>query len=405
MEKRSRKTIERFGWGALALISLLLAVRLVYFAFQVSQDFEVYWRAVRYWLAGESPYTIRPEDLGFVFKYPPWMIPVLLPFGWMSWSVAKIVWALIEILLIGYSARRLLRLGLSRKSVLWTTFLFWWIWLAHVTAGQITVALMAAALWAFEPGTPNGKGAKNPFRLSVLVVLFSSKIFSLISLLGIYRRLIQARVIAFGLIFLLLSHLVVLGVYRLAGSDIGLVGLYQQWMAAAASGAAELGEEVIRGGGNHGFTAGVLRNLQVDARSTKIDYLVFAVLGLIFGFLWTRFSRGLPELDRWLGWVALGLIVHPLAWHHSFVLAFPFCALSLHRSLESRSRRNVALSVLGICCIGILIPQVIGKEWVRPLERVSVKSWGVFFSALGVLLSARQVGNPDPVARSITRSI
>jgi hypothetical protein len=93
--------------------------------------------------------------------------------------------------------------------------------------------------------------------------------------------------------------------------------------------------------------------------------------------------------EKWTGWLGVGLITHPLAWHHSYVLAFPLCALSLDRAIQNRNNRLIALSALGILCIGIFLPNVIGMTLATPLELVSVKSWGVVFSAVALVSAKR----------------
>jgi hypothetical protein len=157
--------------------------------------------------------------------------------------------------------------------------------------------------------------------------------------------------------------------------------LYRQWVQAASSGGQELGSFVVRGQMNHGFTAGVLRLFQVDARDTKLDYAVALSLAAVFSLLWAWASKKLSSLEAWVGWLGVGLIVHPLAWHHSFVMAYPLCAVSLDRAFRSQQRKWIVWAILGICCIGIFIPNIFGMTLITPLEHISIKSWGVCLCA------------------------
>ena len=175
----------------------------------------------------------------------------------------------------------------------------------------------------------------------------------------------------------------------LHGLAASLAGTYRDFMAAATSGGAELGAIIVRGQGNHGFTALVLRSLQIDSLSFASDVITSAALMLLFGTLWHRFSRELTPAERWSGWIGAGLIVHPLAWHHSFVLAYPLCALSISRATSTGRRGLIALSLLGACCIGIFIPQVLGHTLVKPLELAGIKSWGVVIAATALALASR----------------
>jgi len=362
-----------------AIAGVAGAFRLIHFAQASSQDFQVYWNAVRAWLAGRPPYAYNPQDLGFVFKYPPWMLPLFAPFGFIPWEASKTIWILAQIAIIGYSVRWLIRNRVQWQVAIGTAFLFWWIWLAHASAGQFTMALLFTALWAFPFESPN--------RTSVLALIFSSKIFSLITLGGLWRQYLRPRVWLSIVGFLLVAHAII---FALSPHETFL-SLYSGWFRAATSGGAELGAEVVRGQGNHGFTAGILRWSGVDSRSFNWDIGTSLVLGVLFGGIWTRFSRLLSSAERWAGWLALGVIVHPLAWHHSFVLAFPLCAFAWDRAIKTGDRRLIATGFFGIAFIGLLIPQTIGHEWVRPLELVSVKSWGVVLSSLTLVLARMRV--------------
>lgn len=348
-------------------------VRLFRTALGNSEDFAVYWKAVRTWLAGQNPYAYGPENMGFVFKYPPWLLAPFAPIGWMGFESAKLFWAFVQLVCILYAVYWLIEQGVERRFAIVTLLLFWWIWLAHFAAGQVTLLMMALGLFCFS---------RNAF--ASLAFVYSAKIFSVISLVGLRGRIKNwAKPATYLVTAILVSHLVLWIFLR----NMTLFELYRAWVRAAASGGSELGEIIVRGQGNHGFTAGILRWLPISATGVKWDISVFVVLSIFFGWLWTRASRFLTPAQSWTGWLALGVIVHPLAWHHSFVMAFPLCAFALNEAMSSRrpdKKINIALALLGTCCIGILIPQVIGKTLVRPIELVSVKSWGVCLAGLAL---------------------
>lgn len=358
------------------------SVRLFNAALSNSQDFMVYWKAVHLWCSGLDPYHYAPEDQGFVFKYPPWMLSLFFPLGWLSYPVARAFWAIAEIGAIFYSVGWMVNHGASVRASLIAAFLYWWMWLAHLSAGQFTLFLLAIGLWSVA------KGPMRPVRMAFLVVFFSAKAFSLLTLVGVRRSLFRGKTLWILSGILLASHLGLLshGPKGL-GSFAHWGALYQGWMHAAPSGAAELGEVIVRGPGNHGFTAGVLRWLHVDALSLHWDIVTSLALFIGLGSIWHRFSRKLGFYEQWAGWLALGVITHPLAWHHSFVLTYPLGAFALDRAIKSNQRKLIGLAVIGICCVGVLIPQVIGKDWVAPLEWVSVKSWGVCFCAIALCLA------------------
>ncbi len=366
------------------VLMTVAAIRLIYAGWVDSMDFTVYWKAAQTWIRdGKSPYLYGAADRGFVFKYPPWILPLFMPLGFLNCSVSKVVWGLGEVLCIGYAVRWVRAQGVSWLAALLSLALFWWIFLGHFFAGQFTLLLMAAALW-WE------RNRKSDLCTAVLVTVFSAKVFSMVSLLGALKSLLRLRVWVYGLVIAVGATFFVEMVLVLKGSPVSFSELLLSWGRAALSGGDELPDFVIRGQMNHGFTAGILRNLGVDAKMTRFDIMTCLGLTAVLGTLWKWASTKLQFAEKWAGWLALGLIVHPLAWHHSFVLAYPLCTLALDRSLQAKQRQWIALSLLGTACIGILIPNVIGPDWVRPLELVSVKSWGVCFAAAALCLAKGQ---------------
>ncbi len=383
----NRKTVVK---ALLLVLALAASVRLFLAAQTDSMDFHVYWKAAHTWIEqGLSPYLYDASDRGFVFKYPPWILPFFLPFGFLSFAASKVVWVLVELSCIYYAVYRLVRFGVRPRAAILSAALFWWIWLGHVFAGQFTLILMATALWAVPEKSSASDTKEHPVQLAVLGIVFTTKVFSLVSLIGRAKEYLRPKPILVGIALLVFLHAIVYGVFAVHGQWVGLAELYHQWTQSASSGGQELGASVVRGQMNHGFTAGILRAFHVDARETSLDYKIALSLAAFFSVLWAWASKKLDSLEAWAGWLGVGLIAHPLAWHHSFVMAYPICAISLDRAIHSRNRKLIALSVFAICCIGIMIPNVIGMTLATPLELVSIKSWGVCFAALSLVLARR----------------
>lgn len=381
-----KQVASRVGRVLLILAFVAGSIRLFHAASTSSEDFHVYWRAVHYWFDGVFPYAIRAEDRGFVFKYPPYMLPFLFPFGWFDFDFSRAVWATIELASIWYVYRWLRVQGVSRFSARLGIAMFWYIWLAHFFSGQFTIILLVAALWAFQK-------PENPYRNGALAVLFAAKVFSLVSLVGYWRNLLRPKVIAFALVLLAIGHTALLiRAGRVSDTPVSVVlDLYRGWMTAAASGASELGHEVVRGTGNHGFVAAILRVLDPYAKHVQLDTLVSVILAVGFGVAWARVSKKLPTTHQWAGWLAYGVIVHPLAWHHSFVLAFPLCVFSIETARLSGRRDLFWLSIFGCALIGLLVPQVVSPTYVKPFELAANKSWGVLISAWAMVAAHRSL--------------
>jgi hypothetical protein len=58
-------------------------------------DAYAYWYGVHVWLVGGDPYQIRPGALPW--HYPPWMLPILLPWAAMPWNISWPVWRVLTI--------------------------------------------------------------------------------------------------------------------------------------------------------------------------------------------------------------------------------------------------------------------------------------------------------------------
>lgn len=387
------------------------SMRLFQVASLDSTDFHVYWKAVQAWFTGSSPYAILPQDHGLIFKYPPWLLPLLMPLRWLSFPVAKGVWASLELLALFYCVRWLSRHEISARIAVISGFLYWYLWMAHFYSGQITLFLLASALWTLE-----GPKQKNELRSSILFTVLSTKIFSLFSWVGLIlenerKRELNSQMILrqikwlLGIFLALNFMLLAVASLHHSFSIETLTQFYQDWRVAAGSGGIELGAEVVRGHGNHSFTAALLRQLDPSARHLKWDILLSLLLALGIGTAWHQFSASLKTEERWAGWLALGVTIHPLAWHHSFVLALPLSAYSLQAAtqLPSSVRKPwLLLALLGTALITLLLPETLGPDLVKIPETLGNKSWGVILCAW-VLVQCRKrktrkalAPKPDP---------
>jgi hypothetical protein len=359
-----------------------------------AEDFHVYWKAANTWLHGGNPYAFTAQDAGFVFKYPPWILPLFLPFGAMEWEWARRAWFVVEVACVQYILRWVIRHGVSRSLAATVACLFWWLTHGHFAAGQFTLVLTCVALWSWPAGIREGDPQTltqgNGFREGALAFIFSAKVFSLFSLLGIRRRYFRLGPWVWCIGMVTLAHGLLIAVARHAGNSMSIVDYYRSFMLAATSGGAELGAEIVRGQGNHGFSALILRTLQVDSTSFACDALTSLIVVAVLGILWERYARGLTSAEHWAGWLGIGLVAHPLAWHHSFVLAYPLCALAIAGSHRVKDRKLIAMAWFGTCCIGIIVPQVVGKTIVKPLELGGMKSWGVVLAAVALAAAARR---------------
>jgi hypothetical protein len=369
----------------------------LYKAWIGSTDFHVYWQAAQDWTgAVRSPYYFDASTKGFVFKYPPWILPLFTPLGYLSYDISKMAWAVLELLCLLYAVKKVIQFGVRKELTFLVALSLWFIWQDHFWSGQFTLLLLAAGLWIMPPNSFNARQAyrmqsspRDALKIAITGYLFTAKIFSVLTFLGSWRKFLNPRVIVFLIIFFATPTLLVWEVMRFQDPTVSLIGVFEQFSAAAKSGGAELGAQVVRGQLNHGLTAAILRWFNVDSTKAYCDVGVCLGLTAVLGLIWNHFEKHLSIPEFLSGWLALALITHPLAWDHSFVLAFPLCALSLEQAVRSKRMLLITLSFLGCVCIGILVPNIVGTEAVKPLEYIAIKSWGVILSAVALVLARR----------------
>jgi hypothetical protein len=371
----------------LILVASLAAARLEREAYFHSTDLHVYWKSAHLWWEGVSPYIYNSSDGGNVYKYPPWTIPLFLPLAFISFDCTKWVWVMAEILSIVYAIKWVIRAGVTPCVAYVVAALFWWTWLGHVFAGQFSLFMMVAALWAVPPeeDRPLLSG-----RASFLAVVLSAKVYSVFTLLGLVKTYLERRTILIcAFLFIFLEGLVFLVLAARGLHPVSFIELHRTWIIAAQSGAAELHADVIRGPGNHSFTAALLRAFHVDALDSGKDAWVALGLGVFFSVIWFHFSKTLGRAERWAGWIGVGMVIHPLLWHHSIVMAFPICVLALDRAIRSHNRVLQALALFSVFLVALLIPNLFGPDFVQPFERWGTKSWGIFLAGLVLVVTSR----------------
>jgi hypothetical protein len=181
--------------SGLLFCSALLTYRLLYKAWIGSTDFHVYWNAAQDWLtASKSPYYFDASTRGFVFKYPPWSLPIFAPFGMLSFDTAKMAWAFLELFCLLYSVYKVISFGVRKEIAFLVAVTLWWIWQDHFWSGQLTILLLASALWITDCLSKDAI-EKSPWKLSLTAYLFTAKIFSVFTFLGNWGKFLNPRVI------------------------------------------------------------------------------------------------------------------------------------------------------------------------------------------------------------------
>lgn len=342
------------------------------------QDFEVFWLAARAILDGISPYRLESQG-GMIFKYPPWILPAFLPFAFFSLEAARWLWGFCEIFSLFFVVFFLFKKGISFRLLFFLSALFWGIWAVHALDGQVELPLLALCLWAW-------KKRKERFPFLVLVWALTAKVFTVFALLGLRRNDWTIGKLIFLLITLTTLTLPALWI---TPEKTGLI-LVQDWMSAAGSGGEMLAGEKVRGRENQGLPALIMRLLIVPAADFRWDLLVFTVLALVSGFCWIKFTKHLPDEERWFGSLALSAALHPLAWIHLFVFTFPLVATAVSYRFPFSRTTDQLVQCSGAELLERRVLLFIGISFITVISRNTLGTWGLWLElasvrALGVI--------------------
>ena len=314
-----------------------------------------------------------------VFKYPPWILPVFIPFALFPLGVAKLLWALGELASIYWLGLWTYRAGARFWIVALTLVLFWGVWAVHAMDGQADLLFLVASL----------AGGAAFVRTSWAL---SGKVFGLFAVVGL---VFQNRsngdgkpsdpayfVWRNGLSVVLgtVGVLILTGIVLIWPKDVSPLAILRSWVDAARSGEGAFSREKIYGRDNQGLPALIFRFVQVDF------YLVFGVCALGAGLFWKRISKNLNQRLRWAGWLALSAAIHPLAWFHVFVFAYPLVVFSLEWGFRSQRKLVLGLAILGTIMITMVTRKTLGGVG-ETLELISIKAWGVFLCCIAVGLA------------------
>jgi hypothetical protein len=330
-------------------------------------DFSVYYNSMVAAWSGVDPYT-PGTDVGWNFKYPPWTIPFFLPLGLLPLQGAKALWGILQILCIIYSFRWLRRQGVS-AAVCWvTSACFWFLFAYHALAGQFSLMMLALALFGFSK-----KGFWQTF---AAVWGLSAKMFTAFSLLG-YSKL-RPHLLKIAGAFAVLS---LPALWLTPGHS--LPRLLQSWLGSSNSSSAVMANDIVRGWRNQGLPAFFLKNGGVDRAHAWADLLAFILLAALAFYFWKPVSKKLSKPAAWAGWLALGAALHPLAWFHSFILAYPLAAFAVEEALP----KKVALKQKIAAGLGVLFITVV----TFPIAlQLCVKAWGVVLCCYSLQLSVQK---------------
>lgn len=357
-----------FHWAALAVVAIVLIRDTLY----SGNDFQVYYDSVRYLFIGKPIYDVHQEG-ALVFKYPPWILTMLSPFGIFGQTMSRILFGLMNVMSIAYVLFWLRARGVDSRKMFIVFWMFWGIWAVNALDGQINAMIVAAALWGL--GRFENKDYRAAATIITLIAL-STKIFSIFGAIWIIwrRKEIQFLKTTLLLSISLVAMTVPIAYFSYQGDGLKM---FRQWKEAAMSGGVKFDGEKVRGRDNQGLPAAILRQADVRGENSSYDTGVGLFFALVIGCL-SVILRSKRETEPWeegvslLAWVP---VIHPLSWFHVFVFAFPLCVVVLTKAKRKNELFLAVTAVALVACVTKKTLPGIGS-WA---EMISVKSIGVVF--------------------------
>lgn len=361
----TRLNENRFVRRAFYFILLIALIVLFFDTKDNGHDFEVMRRAAHSYLHGEPIYSIA-RDGGMVFKYPPWLIFIFLPFGLLPVPFAGTAWALVSAIALGSIYFQLRLLGFSFLSVAFSFLAFWGIWAVHFIDGQSEVLILALFLYLFRKmkQAPAGFTALSAFLLTI-------KGPSAIGSLGLLNKknFFKSGMILAVIVFTLTCFVALTSTHHW--------GVLSDWKEAATSGSSHLepGRALV-GRDNQGIPA-LIHRVSMDVSASPlpefwVNTLVIILGGSIFLFLFLA----LGPTEAAIFWLAGSVVIHPLCWFHLYVWTFPFAVWVADQAIQ-RKRHLVWL----------LFPLLVAAVTERTLGSVGKSLEFYSFKAVVVLVA------------------
>lgn len=354
---------DRFQRGVFFGLLIGISALLIRNTVGQGQDFSVFWRTgvlIDSFTGNPGERVYHPlRDGAHTYKYPPWTGILWMPFGLMSLALGKWVWGILQSLCLVFVASALRQMGFGFSAINGALLAWLGIWIVHGLDGQIALPMLAVALWAYQ----------RPGFVGFFVMAYALSMKGT-TLVGALPRLLEVRRRPGWIALGVLAVIALTGPVFWAEQTVSFFELLRRWADAARSGETWKYMLAVLGRPNQGLPM-FFRRVWPELSNEWVSVALIA-----FGVpLWWHASRRLRAEERWFGYLAMSVVTHPLAWFHSFVLAFPLgvAALSRWPSLDHVWR---VVLVLGVVGVGSITEKTAGF-FGRNIEWASGKSWAV----------------------------
>jgi hypothetical protein len=164
MLKNYRRWFTWIGLGAVLVLLCLRAGSLMNISALGLGDYIAYWSAGRLNAWGQNPYSPEdllpvqqaegwPEEWPNIMYYPPWALPLVMPLGLLPFSISRLLWLLVEVVVVIYCADRTWRYyngPISRRWLAWLLALIFVPTLIALRMGQMSPFLLLGIVGFLE---------------------------------------------------------------------------------------------------------------------------------------------------------------------------------------------------------------------------------------------------------------
>ena len=334
----------------IALILCLIVAATVLFLLPANSDaspndFAFYWTAARLVIDGRNPYSSQ-DTLDFqrrlpfagkgplVMLNPPWVLPLILPFGLLSFSTGKSLWLLLGLLSVFVSVHWLWDLYGAGENR-------WIAWLVMVSFLPVAVVLAIGQIGPLIvfglAGFLRFEARHNEYRAGLFLFLAALKphLFFLVWIALALCALVQRR-------WKPLAALLA----TLAGASLVTVitahGAFRQYIELLGKEKAIFQETPTLGG--------LLRHI---SGIPALQYVPIAVAAVWFAVYWTRWRSNWEWRRRMPNLLLVSIATVSYAWFFDQVVLLP--AVLYATALAIRSRKRLTPLVLGYLFINCLV--------------------------------------------------
>ena len=334
-------------------------------------DFAAYWPVGRLLLAGQNPYDAGAiealqrsvgDTLGgdSVVRYPPWALPLLLPFAALPYVPAWYLWIFFQAVVVGISSVWLWRLlgGKQGRGVALAIGMLFPPTLIMALGGQIGGILLLAStafLWAADSRRDLLAG------ICLWVLATKPHLFMLLGIIVVLWAIHERRLMVPA----------VAGLTIAAGSLVSIAlrpDVFREYVQFLQTGAPT---------GYLPVTLGGLARLIGGTEKFWIQWIPSLVILALIPVAWSRVKRTWLWIAYGPAILALGLISGPYGLVHDLVILIPcllLIAVRSRRVSDDVVKRLVLWGYVAVC-VGIWIGQLragtsFAQVWVAPLVPV-----------------------------------